>query len=53
MFRIVQSLSEPKSERILPYHDNPETLAEDFARSFHTKIANIRTNLDATYAPPC
>ena len=44
MFRIVQSLSEPKSARILPDHDNPETLAEDFARSFHTKIANIRTN---------
>ena len=52
MFRIVQSLSEPKSKRILPDHDNPETLAEDFARSFHTKIANIRTNLDATNAPP-
>ena len=41
MFRIVKSLS----ERILPDHDNPEALADDFAQHFHTEIANIRASL--------
>jgi len=51
LFRTVNSLSNPNSERSLPSHDSEEELAERFADYFEQKINTIRSDIDSCDPP--
>lgn len=46
LFRIVDSLTNPDRDRVLPTAQSPTHLANDFADFFDDKIRKIRNNLD-------
>ena len=48
LFRIVDSLTNPNSDRVLPTSESPKHLANEFANYFDSKIQTIRGNLDAS-----
>ena len=51
LFRTVNTLSNPNSERSLPSHDSEEELAERFADYFEQKINTIRSDIDSCEPP--
>ena len=46
----INNLTKPQEEQQWPKHNNPESLANEFADYFETKIFNIRKTLEDT--PP-
>ena len=50
LHRLTNNLTKPQEEQQWPKHDNPESLANEFADYFETKILNIRKTLEDT--PP-
>ena len=52
LFRIVKSLSDPNTSKVLPDHTCSTSLANDFAQFFDTKIQHICADLNATSSPP-
>ncbi|XP_072033365.1 uncharacterized protein [Amphiura filiformis] len=48
LFRVVDTLTKPKSSITLPAHDDPKDLADRFADYFHHKISSLRDRLDTS-----
>jgi hypothetical protein len=52
LFKVVDSISNGKSDPILPNHDNEKELAEQFADFFTSKVKDIQDTLDQVPKEP-
>ena len=46
LFRVIDKLSKPKAEQVLPSHDSPKDLANNLAEFFDDKVKNLRAGLE-------
>ncbi|XP_072050218.1 uncharacterized protein [Amphiura filiformis] len=46
LFRVIDKLSKPKVKQVLPLHESPKKLANNFAMFFNDKVKKLRAGLE-------